>query len=167
MTMNPDPAVGMVIVPRLGLGTSSDPSAVLNALGTIRMYDPSGGPYGLFVSGGGILISIFNPNQSFSSLVITGGQASSSPGMTLINDSDLVSVFGIGSSGHPDTHWVNNSFMFSPHDCVFTTTAADGLTNRYFTFKGSGVPNFPDLPTSAAGLVHGDVWRNGTSLNIV
>jgi hypothetical protein len=36
-----------------------------------------------------------------------------------------------------------------------------------FTVRGNGRINCANLPTSAAGLVSGDLWRNGTAVNIV
>ena len=40
-------------------------------------------------------------------------------------------------------------------------------TNNLFLVKGNGVLNAPNLPTSAVGLVTGDIWNNSGILTIV
>jgi hypothetical protein len=42
-----------------------------------------------------------------------------------------------------------------------------GTSSTQMILKQGGVLNLPNLPTSSAGLVSGDVWRNGNVLNIV
>ena len=52
-------------------------------------------------------------------------------------------------------------------------TSLDFYVNRNaslvkrMTLKYDGTLNLPNLPTSSAGLVSGDLWRNGTVVNIV
>jgi hypothetical protein len=44
---------------------------------------------------------------------------------------------------------------------------ANATTQDVISVDASGNVNLSNLPTSSAGLVSGDLWRNGTVVNII
>ena len=69
---------------------------------------------------------------------------------------------GTGSGGYAADEgyfWLNNA------DIHFRTGV--GGTTEALAMKTTGVLNVPNMPTSSAGLVAGDLWSDGGTIKIV
>jgi hypothetical protein len=144
------------------VASNNNPSLALGIIGGNTLWDRgimfgwnsvrSTGPNGAVAIG-------MPPGHAFVWFIDDGGASQGVGVPGAIIRADMTSVAGLAHP--PSLLFGNGALSFDPGNNVDVVTFEVGKTTL------TGKLNLSGLPTSATGLNPGDVWRNGTTLNIV